>query len=126
MNRTLTLFMLTVFVAMTTAFAQEASVKGKWDASIDTAQGPTPVTLTFSVEGDKVTGTLGSSRGDMVVTGTISGTDITFGGTFEVNGQSIPISFKGKVEGDSMSGQVDFGGMGGGGWSAKRAKPGRM
>ena len=125
MKRALTV-MLIVFLAMNATFAQEAaSVKGKWDASIETPQGPFPVTLTLAVEGEKLTGTLGSSRGDLPITGTISGEKITFSGTFQANGQDIPISFTGKIDGDSMAGEVDFGGMGGGAWSAKRAKPQR-
>jgi len=123
MNRGLTALLI-VLVGLSTAFAQEATgVKGKWDASIETPQGATPLTITFAtVEGEKITGTLGSSRGDLEIAGTVSGAVITFSGTFAANGQSLTLKFTGKVEGDTMSGEVDFGGMGGGAWTAKRAK----
>ena len=125
MKRVIVLLVIAI-IGITTAFGQAAEVKGKWDASIETQQGPMPVTLTFAVEGEKITGTLSSARGDLDVAGTISGSEIKFSGSFDMGGQSIALNFAGKVEGDSMSGTVDFGGMGGGNWSAKRAKPGRM
>ncbi len=121
-----TLVLLWVAVVATTALAQEAaSVKGKWDASIETQQGPMPVTFTFSVEGEKITGTLSFQRGDLAISGTISGPEIKFTSSFDMGGgRNLELNFVGKVDGDSMSGTVDFGGMGGGAWSAKRAKPG--
>ena len=123
MKRIFTLLVIAVF-GMTTAFGQAADVKGKWDATIETQQGPMPITFTFSVEGDKLTGTLSSQRGDLAVAGTISGSEIKFTGSFDMGGNSLALNFVGKVDGDSMTGTVDFGGMGGGNWSAKRAKPG--
>ena len=82
-----------------------------------------PLTIIFAtVEGERIAGTLSSQRGDLEITGTVSGNTLTFSGTVDANGQQLTIMFTGKLDGDSMTGQVDFGGMGGGGWSAKRAK----
>src|SRR5215510_824256 len=112
---------LIVLIGCTTAFAQETGVKGRWDASIETPQGAMPLTIIIeTVEGEKISGTLSSQRGDLAITGTVSGNTLTFSGTFDANGQQLIIKFTGKLDGDSMTGEVDFGGMGGGGWSAKR------
>ena len=113
---------LIVLIGCATAFSQETGVKGRWDPSIETPQGAMPLTIIMTVEGEKITGTLSSQRGDLAITGTVSGNTLTFSGTFEANGQQIILKFTGKLDGDSMTGEVDFGGMGGGGWSAKRAK----
>jgi hypothetical protein len=114
---------LIVLIGCTAAFSQEAGVKGRWDASIETPQGAMPLTIIIAtVESEKITGTLSSQRGDLAISGTVSGNTLTFSGTFDANGQQLIITFTGKLDGDSMTGEVDFGGMGGGGWSAKRAK----
>jgi hypothetical protein len=122
MKRTL-LVLLIVFGTFTALPAQDAiDVKGAWSMTIETPQGPMPLTLTFSkVEGEDIAGTLGSSQGDIAVTGKLTAADIKFAGSFEANGRTLTLTFTGKIEKGAMSGQVDFGGMGGGGWSAKRA-----
>src|SRR5262245_4478870 len=75
-----------VFAGCILAFSQEAGVKGRWDASIETPQGAMALTITFAtVEGEKVTGTLSSQRGDLAITGTVSGNTVTFSGTFDAN-----------------------------------------
>ena len=114
---------LIVLAGCIMAVSQETGVKGRWDATIETPQGAMPLTITIAtVEGEKITGNLSSQRGDLAIAGTVSGNTLTFSGTLDANGQQLTITFTGKLDGDSMTGEVDFGGMGGGGWSAKRAK----
>jgi hypothetical protein len=101
--------------------AQTSSVAGEWDASMNTPGGPRPFTLVFKVDGEKLTGTVKRSTGELQLTGTIKGNDINFVYTVNYNGHDLDLSFSGKVSGDTMGGTVSFGGNGDDEWSAKRA-----
>lgn len=119
------LAVVAVVVMANAAVAQDPApddVKGAWNLTIDAPQGPVTVTATFEVDGDKVSGQLSTPAGSLSVTGTVSGASITFGGSLDVQGQSIALSFSGTVSKEAMSGTVDFGGMGSGAWKAEKAK----
>lgn len=111
------------FVILTAAGlnAQAKSVDGEWDASMNTPGGEVPMKLVLKADGEKLTGTVKRSRGDAAISGTIKGNDISFYYTVDYNGNSLTISFTGKVTGDTMSGTVSFGGNAEDQWSAKRS-----
>jgi hypothetical protein len=73
------------------------------------------------VDGEKLTGTAKRSSGDVPVSGTIKGSDISFSYTISYNGNAVTLSYTGKVNGDSMSGTVMFNENTSEEWSAKRA-----
>src|SRR5262252_3082555 len=103
----------------------QTSVAGEWDAEFNTPGGPQPLGLVFKVDGEKLTGTAKRSRGDVALTGTIKGENITFSYTIDYNGNPVTLTFTGKVKGDSMGGTVSFNDSASDDWSAKRsaAKP---
>ena len=108
------------------AAAQTTSVAGDWDASMNTPGGAVAIKLTFKVDGEKLTGTVKRSSGELPLAGTIKGSDISFSYTVNYNGNDLTLTFTGKVTGDTISGNVSFGGQADDGWSAKRvvaAKP---
>ena len=97
-------------------------VAGTWDASVTTPNGAGNPTLTFVVKGDSVTGTVKRPTGEVVpLKGTIKGKDLTYTYTILVNSQSVPVTVKAKVAGDSLSGTMDFAGQMTGEIKAKRA-----
>jgi hypothetical protein len=96
---------------------QPATVDGAWKITIETPMGGINADLTIKLDGDKFTGELTSERGTLALTGTLEKESIKFWG--EVNG--FVLSFEGKPGATEMSGTVDFGGNGGGNWSAKRS-----
>ena len=102
--------------------AEKIDVTGVWDTIVESPQGSINVMTTFKQDGEKLTGTQVSQMGEVGLEGTIVGADVKYGMTIDMGGQSMTISFAGKVDGDSMSGVFDFGGMGGGSWSAKKRK----
>jgi hypothetical protein len=105
------------------AKTDKIDITGVWDTIIESPEGTFNVTTTFKQEGEKVTGTQASqAAGEVAVEGTLTGADLKFGITIDWDGQAMPIAFTGKVEGDSISGSCDFGGMASGTWSAKRQK----
>ena len=99
----------------------QRSVAGDWDAVFNTPGGPQSLGLILKVDGEKLTGTAKRSRGDVPLTGTIKGDDITFSYTVEYNGNAVTLSFTGKVKGDTMSGTVWFNESASDEWSAKRS-----
>ena len=123
------LFILTIFVFgilfvyAPDSAAQIKSVAGDWDASMNTPGGARPFKLSFKVEGEKLSGTVGRSNGDVPLQGTIKGSDINFAYTINYNGHDLELFFSGKGDGDSMSGTVSFGGNAEDEWSARRAVP---
>jgi hypothetical protein len=115
-----------VLICVGSVAAQKSSVAGEWDASYNTPGGPgRPFKLIFKVDGEKLTGTVKRADGDIPLAGTIKDNEIGFYYTISYNGHDLELSFTGKVNGDSMGGNVSFGGNGDDDWSAKRtpAKP---
>ena len=105
------------------AVAQGTSVAGVWNASVTTPNGGGKPTLTFAVKGDSVTGTVKRPTGEVVpLRGTIKGSDLTYTYTITNDGQSVPVTVKAKIVGDSLSGTMDFAGAMTGQITAKRAK----
>lgn len=102
---------------------QTSSVAGEWDATYNTPGGPRPLGLVFKVDGEKLTGTAKRPNGDVPLTGTIKGEDISFNYTIDYNGNSVTLTFTGKVKGDSMAGAVYFNENTSDEWSAKRTPP---
>lgn len=114
-----TMFLLGLFCAASHSVSAQ-SVAGEWDASFNTPGGARPFKLILKVDGETLTGTAKRSSGDLPIKGTIKGKDIYFAYTVNYNGNDMTLSFAGKVEGDSMSGSVSFGGNADEVWSAKR------
>ncbi len=103
------------------AAAQTSSVAGEWVASMNTPGGARPFGLIFEIDGEKLTGTVKRTAGDVPLKGTIKGADISFSYTVNYNGRDLPLHFTGKVDGDTISGTVSFGGNAEDTWSARRA-----
>lgn len=116
-----TFLTLLILFGAVAVFGQTKSVEGDWDGSFNTPGGPRPLKFVLKVDGEKLTGTVKRSSGDVPLTGTIKGSDITFSYTISYNGNDLTMSFTGKVSGDAMSGSVSFAGNAEDSWSAKRA-----
>lgn len=101
--------------------AQTTKVDGDWDASMSTPGGPRPFKLIFKTEGEKLTGTVKRSAGDVPLEGTVKGDLISFSYTINYNGNALSLFFSGKVEGEKISGTVSFGGNAEDSWSATRS-----
>jgi hypothetical protein len=114
------LFVIGLALALAGGASAQKSVAGEWDAEFNTPGGAQPLKLILKVEGEKLTGTAKRSRGDVPITGTIKGDDISFAYTVDYNGNAMTISFSGKVKGDAMSGTVSFNDQARDNWSAKR------
>ena len=125
MKRSILYVAASMLVVSGSALAQGKgkSVAGIWNASVTTPNGGGNPTLTFAVKGDSVTGTVKRPTGEVVpLRGTIKGSDLTYTYSISSNGQTVPVTVKAKVVGDSLSGTMDFAGAMTGQITAKRAQ----
>lgn len=119
--RTLGMLMALVVCLPLAAFAQGAA--GAWELSLTLPQGPSTMTMTLTQSGSGLTGTMSSPFGSSPITGTASGADVTLAAELNV-GRALPLTFKGKVEGDAFNGSLAIAGMGETPFVGKRAKAG--
>ncbi len=87
-------------------------VAGDWALTIAAPQGAQTITLSLQLDGDKASGGLSSQLGTVPVTGTSTGGAVAVKANLEVGGMALAISIDGKVEGDSMAGNVKLGDFG--------------
>lgn len=115
------LFVIGLGLVFAGGVSAQTSVAGEWDGSFNTPGGARPFKLVLKVDGEKLSGTVKRTSGDVALTGTIKGDAINFSYTINYGGNDLTLIYSGKVAGDSMSGTVSFGGNAEETWSAKRA-----
>jgi hypothetical protein len=127
--RVFTVVIVALLAVAVPAFAQDKpketpkiDVTGTWDMAVETPQGTMTLTSTFKQDGEKLTGTQSSQMGELPLEGTVKGADIAFAIVIDMQGQQMTITYVGKIDGESMSGTIEFGGMGSSTWSAKKRK----
>ena len=92
------------FVVCLAAFAD---LNGKWKGILKLADFELPLTYTFKVDGENLTGTIGTGQGEFpIADGKIKGNDFSF--SLDFNGNKIPNT--GKYYGDSTIITQDFNG----------------
>ena len=85
-----------------------ANIEGKWYFTVVTPTVTGNPVFEFKQDGKKLTGTYAGKLGEAPVTGTIKGNNITF--QFTTDPKAGPAIYTGKVDGNKMSGTVDFAG----------------
>lgn len=77
-------------------------ISGKWKAEAPGGQGNVELTLTFKVDGNKLTGTLDNPEAGPadIKEGRIEGENVSFHLDRNVNGMEMKIIWKGKIAGD--------------------------
>lgn len=124
MKRILGLVFILAVAALSVAAArpspvQAVNVAGSWDITIESPQGKNTSLLVIKKDGEKLAAMMKSPRGERPLDSiSLKGDEITFTMTRPVQGQDMLFTYKGKVAKDSMSGDVDFGGLATGTWSA--------
>ncbi len=102
--------LLSALLAAATMLAAE--VTGKWKASFTTPNGETrESTFDLKAEGDKLTGTVSSTRGETAISdGKVDGAKLSFAVVRNFQGNEIKMQYKGTVSGDEMQLTIDFNG----------------
>ena len=122
----LTALLTTAVLTIAPAPASAQNLAGVWEISRETGRGTFTQTLTLTVEGSMLTGTLSFSGGGRrgggggggpqsfdISNGTIDGNSFSFTVTLSFGGNSIEQSYRGTIDGATLEGTVE-GGRGGG------------
>ena len=113
-----------VAAASVAAAAQaKTDLTGKWTFTVTTDAGTGTPTVTLKQDGEKLTGHYSSQTlGEADLTGTVKGDDVKFSFNADLQGQAVPVTYAGKIDGkDSIKGTLDIaGGMASGTFTAKK------
>ncbi len=94
---------LGMLIAGMAVSALAADISGQWTATFNTQVGEQHYTYTFKVDGDRLTGTAKNDNGTTEITkGTINGDDISFVENLNMMGNTIAITYTGKISGDEI------------------------
>jgi hypothetical protein len=105
----------------TNAQADKVNVTGKWLFNVETGAGSGTPTMTFTQDGEKLTGKYNGQFGDADLTGTVKGQDIAFSFNVDAQGTALTFKYTGTIENkDSLKGKVEIAGLGEGTFTAKR------
>jgi hypothetical protein len=121
--RSASLLMALVCVIATpgSTFAQDADVVGTWQVTVTTAQGqPHAAPLVLRREGKDLVGTFSAPQGDQNVDATVAGKAVTIWFSVKTQNGLTNVTMKGTVDGDKMSGTMEYGDRGQGQWTATR------
>ncbi len=110
---------LLLLAPLSLCFAQ-VNVTGEWDFTMTTPRGEMNSTVKFAQEGESLTVTMISQRGESTGTGTLKGSDIEWTVTRESPRGTFTVTYKGKVDGNTMSGQAQMGDFGTMDWKATK------
>jgi hypothetical protein len=122
MKRSMILIMA---VAMTGLFAAAAQAKvdvsGDWTFTMTTPRGERTSDVTFVQDGETLTVTMKSERGDSTGAGTVKGQDIEWTVTRQTPRGEMTVTYKGKIaDENTMSGEAQMGDFGAMAWKAVR------
>jgi len=101
--------------------AQEVNVTGDWEMTFTTPRGDERTRdIHFEQEGEKLTVTMQGRGGEVKGEGTVKGNEIEWTITRSTPRREFTMTYTGKIEGDTMSGEVQMGDFGSGEWKAKK------
>lgn len=118
-TKNIVLAALLLLAPLTLCLAQE-NVSGEWDFTMTTPRGEMASTAKFVQEGEKITVTMISERGESSGSGTIKGADLEWTITRDTPRGQFTITYKGKVEGNTMKGEAQMGDFGSAEWKATK------
>lgn len=99
----------------------DADVVGSWAFTTQSPEGERTNTMVISRDGDRLKAVVKGERGERPYDAIeLTGSTITLQLTISYNGAPMLIVYRGKVSGNTMSGDADFGGLASGSWQAER------
>lgn len=122
MSKIRSIFALSIlFLLVVSLNALEADVTGDWEMTMTTPRGERTRDIHIEQEGEKIIVTMeGRQGGEIKAEGTIKGNEIEWTITRDTPRGEFTMTYKGKVEGDTMSGEVEMGDFGSFEWTAKK------
>jgi len=121
MSRTKSIFALSLlFFLAVSLSALYVDVTGDWEMTTQGRRGERKMDIHFEQKGEIVTVTWSGRGGEIKAEGTIKGNDIEWSVTRETPRGDFTMTYKGKVEGDTMTGTMEMGERGSSEWTAKK------
>jgi hypothetical protein len=103
--------------------AAAVNINGVWEMTLQTPQGEQAVDATFTQEKDAIKVAMTGPQGiEMKGEGTVKDKDVEWTMTISAPMGEFVLVFKGKVDGETMAGEVQMGDFGTAGWTAKKKK----
>ena len=112
---------LFLVLCATTVVAQSPNAAGTWDVTLTSPEGTFNVQLILKQDGEKLSGVVKSPRGERPIEGTTNGKDIKLKYTIKYQETDMLITLTGVLDGASIKGSADYGGLADGDFNAKRA-----
>lgn len=102
--------LVSVAVGPTAIAAQNADVAGAWTLEVETDQGVTTPSWVLEQDGTTLTGRYSSEAlGQNQIRGTVDGSSIVIRFSADLQGQSIPVEYRGTLDGDGViRGSIDI------------------
>ena len=110
-----------VVLAITPAAFAQSGAAGTWELAMSTPQGTNTIGLSLKVAGDKVSGELNGPMGAVPVEGTAAGSGVKVIADVNIQGMALQFTIDGKIDGDTMAGNVKVGDFGEFPFTGKRA-----
>ena len=120
-KRVILLGVISISLAAVPVPLSPANVAGTWNVTLELGAITGRPTLELKQDGEKLTGPYRGRSGASPLEGEVKENKVAFTVTLNAEGQQSSGYFGGVVDGDSMTGTVEFDGAGEGTWSAARA-----
>jgi hypothetical protein len=112
-----------VLAAALPVAAADAGVSGKWKMTSKSPRGERVSEITMEQTGERLVVTSKNRQGEEVKSeGTVKGAEITWSSKRQTPMGEMVITFKGKIDGKTMSGTTEFGQGGTGEWKAEKVE----
>ena len=109
-----------VVAALVVSVTAQSSVAGEWNMTIDSEQGALTGTMSFEQDGEKVTGSMPTEQITFEFEGTIADNKLELVAEVDAGGAFLEVTLQATVDGDKITGALDFGGYGGADITATR------
>ena len=109
-----------VAAAVVVSVTAQSNVAGDWNMTFDSDQGSLSATMTFKQDGEKVTGSMPTDQITFEFEGTISDNKLELVAEIDAGGAFLEVILEATVDGDEITGTLDFGGYGSGDITATR------
>ena len=98
------------------------AIDGTWNLNLQTPMGERPVVVRLATDGAALTGAMVGQAGEQPVTdGAVNGAKVTWSTMFNGAMGEMKLDFAGDVDGEAMTGTVQFGAFGSGTFAGTKA-----
>jgi hypothetical protein len=112
--------MIALFLLLLATALAPADVAGNWRVEFVVPNGEMAVNMTINQNGDKLRGRVVTEDGEFPLEGSVTGDQVTVTWVMPEQGAQMPITMKGTVEGEYITGTARLGDVGEGSLSARR------